>query len=154
MARVATKTRHVERPALRMQYAALPYRDEGELQVLLVTSRETHRWIIPKGWPMASRQPWDAAAREALEEAGVEGAIGRVSIGTYIYDKRMAGGVLVPCSVEVFPLKVARQRKQWREKDQRDVRWFPVAEAVEIVQEQGLKLILRSFAASHRPKAH
>lgn len=150
MARLATKAKHVERPGLRMQYAALPYRDEGELEVLLVTSRETRRWIIPKGWPMASRHAWESAAREALEEAGVEGAVSHTPVGTYIYDKRLAGGVLVPCSVEVFALKVARQRKQWREKDQREVRWVPIAEAIEMVQEQGLKIILRAFANSYK----
>jgi 8-oxo-dGTP pyrophosphatase MutT (NUDIX family) len=150
MARLATKAKHVERPGLRMQYAALPYRDEGELEVLLVTSRETRRWIIPKGWPMASRHAWESAAREALEEAGVEGAVSHTPVGTYIYDKRLAGGVLVPCSVEVFALKVARQRKQWREKDQREVRWVPIAEAIEMVQEQGLKIVLRTFANSYK----
>lgn len=150
MARLATKAKHVERPGLRMQYAALPYRDEGELEVLLVTSRETRRWIIPKGWPMASRHAWESAAREALEEAGVEGAVSHTPVGTYIYDKRLAGGVLVPCSVEVFALKVVRQRKQWREKDQREVRWVPIAEAIEMVQEQGLKIILRTFANSYK----
>lgn len=153
MARASAKAKHVERPALRMQYAALPYRDEGELQVLLVTSRETRRWIIPKGWPMDGRQPWDSAAREALEEAGVEGTVTRTPVGIYIYDKRMAGGVLVPCSVEVFPLKVARQRKQWREKDQRETRWFAMAQAIEMVQEQGLKIILRTFAHDYKAKA-
>jgi 8-oxo-dGTP pyrophosphatase MutT (NUDIX family) len=150
MARLATKAKHVERPGLRMQYAALPYRDEGELEVLLVTSRETRRWIIPKGWPMASRHAWESAAREALEEAGVEGAVSHTPVGTYIYDKRLAGGVLVPCSVEVFALKVARQRKQWREKDQREVRWVSIAEAIEMVQEQGLKIVLRTFANSYK----
>ncbi len=151
MARLAARAKpHDPRPALRTQYAALPYRDEGELQVLLITSRETRRWLIPKGWPMASRQPWDSAAREALEEAGVEGTIRRAAIGSYIYDKRMPGGVLVPCEVEVYPLKVARQRKQWREKDQREQRWFSVPEAIETVQEQGLKQILRAFATSHK----
>ncbi len=151
MTRLAAKAKQAERPALRTQYAALPFRDEGELQILLITSRETHRWVIPKGWPMQSRHPWDSAAREALEEAGVEGAVAHAAIGSYIYDKRMAGGVLVPCSVEVFPLKVARQRKTWREKDQREQRWFTVADAIESVQEQGLKQILRAFAATRRP---
>ncbi|HEY4123022.1 MAG TPA: NUDIX hydrolase [Rhizomicrobium sp.] len=151
MVRLAAKSKPAGRVALRTQYAALPFRDEGELQVLLITSRETHRWLIPKGWPMESRQPWDSAAREALEEAGVEGSIGRTPLGTYMYDKRMAGGVLVPCSVEVYPLKVARQRKQWREKDEREQRWFTVPEAIESVQEQGLKQILRAFASSHKP---
>jgi 8-oxo-dGTP pyrophosphatase MutT (NUDIX family) len=147
MTRPAAKSKQAERPALRMQYAALPYRDDAGLEVLLVTTRETRRWIVPKGWPMAGRRPWDAAAREALEEAGVEGAVSHTAIGTYIYDKRMAGGILIPCSVEVFPLKVARQRKQWREMDERETRWFPIVQAIEMVQEQGLKAILRSFAA-------
>ncbi len=75
MTRLAAKAKQAERPALRTQYAALPYRDEGELRILLITSRETHRWLIPKGWPMESRNPWDSAAREALEEAGVEGSV-------------------------------------------------------------------------------
>lgn len=152
MARLATAKHksQVARPALKMQYAALPYRDEGELQVLLVTSRETHRWIVPKGWPMASRHPWETAAREALEEAGVEGAVAHTPAGTYVYDKRMAGGIVVPCAVEVFPLKVVRQRKHWREREQRDARWFTIPEAIANVQEQGLKIILRQFGASYK----
>lgn len=148
MARASAKARHPSaEQGLRMQYAALCWRDEGELEILLITSRETRRWLIPKGWPMDGRQPWDSAAREALEEAGVEGAVGRAPLGTYIYDKRMAGGVLVPCTVAVYPLKFARQRKHWREKDERDQQWFKIADAIEAVQEQGLKQILRSFAA-------
>lgn len=140
----------VEQPALRTQYAALPYREDTTLEILLITSRETHRWVIPKGWPMENLQPWEAAAREALEEAGVEGPVGRKPIGAYLYEKRMVGGILVPCSVDVFPLLVERQRKHWREKDQRDQRWLSVEDAIEAVQEQGLKKLLRSFAATAR----
>jgi 8-oxo-dGTP pyrophosphatase MutT (NUDIX family) len=150
MTHPAARANNPERPALRTQYAALPWRDDGELQILLITSRETRRWLIPKGWPMPGRQPWEAAAQEALEEAGVEGNVGRAMAGTYEYEKRMAGGVLVPCLVEVYPLEVTRQRKQWREKEQREQRWFSVADAIEAVQEQGLKQILRSFAAARR----
>jgi 8-oxo-dGTP pyrophosphatase MutT (NUDIX family) len=152
MARASAKAKHPSaEPALRNQYAALCWRDDGELEILLITSRETRRWLIPKGWPIAGRQPWDSAAREALEEAGVEGAVGRDPLGTYVYDKRMAGGVLVPCSVAVYPLKFVRQRKNWPEKDQREQQWFKVAEAIETVQEQGLKQILRAFAVAYRP---
>jgi 8-oxo-dGTP pyrophosphatase MutT (NUDIX family) len=148
MARASAKAKHPPaEPTLRTQYAALCWRDEGEIEILLITSRETRRWLIPKGWPIAGRQPWDSAAREALEEAGVEGTVGRAALGTYTYEKRMAGGVLVPCSVEVYPLQVTRQRTHWREKDQRDQQWFKPADAVEHVQEQGLKQILRVFAA-------
>jgi 8-oxo-dGTP pyrophosphatase MutT (NUDIX family) len=151
MARAVAKAKHpTAESALRTQYAALCWRDEGELEILLITSRETRRWLIPKGWPIDGRQPWESAAREALEEAGVEGTVGRAALGTYVYDKRMAGGVLVSWSVAVYPLKFARQRKQWREKDQRDQQWFKVAQAIEAVQEQGLKQILRTFAAAPR----
>jgi len=137
--------------ALRTQYAALPYREESALEILLITSRETQRWVIPKGWPMESLQPWETAAREALEEAGVEGAISRKPLGAYLYEKRLPGGILVPCSVDVFPMRVERQRKEWREKDQRAQRWLSVPDAIEAVQEQELKSLLRTFAATPRP---
>jgi ADP-ribose pyrophosphatase YjhB (NUDIX family) len=38
--------------------------------VLLVTSRETGRWIIPKGGPIKGFKPAKTAAREAYEDAG------------------------------------------------------------------------------------
>lgn len=138
-------------PVLRTQHAALPFREETALEILLITSRETQRWVIPKGWPMESLQPWETAAREALEEAGVEGAVSHKPLGAYIYEKRLVGGILVPCSVNVFPLAVERQRKTWREKEQRAQRWLSVEDAIEAVQEQGLKSLLRAFAAAPRP---
>jgi hypothetical protein len=69
--------------ASRIQYAALPYRISSAFgtEVLLVTSRETKRWIIPKGWPKKRKDPWESGAREAAEEAGVIGKIGREPIG-------------------------------------------------------------------------
>src|SRR6266436_5916091 len=77
--------------AKRVQYAALPYRLSGRsrTEVMLVTSRETQRWIIPKGWPQRGRAPYDSAAREAFEEAGVVGAVGRRSVGSFPYEKRL-----------------------------------------------------------------
>jgi 8-oxo-dGTP pyrophosphatase MutT (NUDIX family) len=83
---------------------------------MLVTSRETGRWIIPKGWPKKRKAPYASAAREALEEAGVVGEIGRDPIGSYSYKKRLKSGAVVACEVHVFPLEVKHQQKRWLEK--------------------------------------
>lgn len=140
-------------PAPRVQYAALPYRQRGDgsVEVMLVTSRETRRWVIPKGWPMKGRKPHASAAREALEEAGLVGRVGKTPIGTYRYDKRLKGGNAVPCSVEVFPLEVKSQRKRWPEQKERDVRWFAPREAAEAVHETELSDIIRKFEAPLPP---
>src|SRR5260221_5941699 len=91
--------------AKRVQYAALPYRLNGRsrTEVMLVTSRETQRWIIPKGWPQRGRAPYDSAAREAFEEAGVVGAVGRRSVGSFPYEKRLKGGGVMVCEVHAPP---------------------------------------------------
>ena len=76
----------------RLQYAALPYRRRGAaIEVLLITSLGTKRWIIPKGWPIEGLKPPDSAAGEAMEEAGVVGVVGRESIGSFLYEKRRKG---------------------------------------------------------------
>jgi 8-oxo-dGTP pyrophosphatase MutT (NUDIX family) len=131
--------------AKRVQYAALPYRLSGRsrTEVMLVTSRETQRWIIPKGWPQRGRAPYDSAAREAFEEAGVVGAVGRRSVGSFPYEKRLKGGGVMVCEVHVFPLKVTRQNKQWPEKEQRDVKWLSIKQAAETVHEPMLSEIIR-----------
>src|ERR1700761_2252507 len=78
-------------PVVGQQYAALPWRHRHgeELEILLATSRETRRWVIPKGWPMKNRKPHAAAAQEAFEEAGVSGRVMKRSIGRYNYVKRL-----------------------------------------------------------------
>lgn len=137
-----------KRPAV--QYAALPYREGANgLEFLLITTRRTRRWIVPKGWPMDGRTPHAAAAREALEEAGVCGEIGEAAIGFYRYYKERKSGELVPCKVEVFALKVTQQRKTWAEKDTRDLRWCSLAEALACVGEPGLRQIINRFAVAH-----
>jgi len=136
------------RRTIGIQYAALPYRVIGEtVEILLVTSLRTHRWIIPKGWPMEGQQPPVCAAREAHEEAGVSGEIDAVEIGQYRYFKQVKGNVSVPCKVEVFALKVTRERKAWPEKDERVRRWYTVAEAASAVDEPQLRLLILKFAA-------
>ena len=135
----------------RVQYAALPYRaDEETVEILLVTSLGTKRWIIPKGWPMNGREPHEAAAREALEEAGVVGTVGAEAIGTYSYEKRRKSGASVPCNVEVFPLDVGTQRTRWREKGRREVKWRPVEEAAKTVSAAGLGELILAWSRRRR----
>ena len=97
-----------------MQYAALPYRLGGSsrAEIMLITSRDTQRWVIPKGWPQKGKAPHRSAAREAFEEAGIIGAISRSSVGSFVYKKRLKDGRFIVCDVEVFPLKVKRQTKK------------------------------------------
>jgi 8-oxo-dGTP pyrophosphatase MutT (NUDIX family) len=131
----------------RYQVAALPFRTDpnGQVEFLLVTSRETRRWVIPKGWPMRGKKPYRAAEREAYEEAGVVGEIEQSALGSYGYDKRLDNGSAVPCEVTVFPLRVVNQRKRWPEMNEREARWFTPEEAAEAVAEEGLRELLIRF---------
>jgi len=128
------------------QVAALPVRfaDDGAPEVMLITSRETQRWIIPKGWPMAGLKDHQAAAREAREEAGLVGRIAKQPIGSYAYWKRGAEH-FVFCTVQVYVLEVERRLKSWKEKGQRRAEWFAPEAAAELVEEPGLKAILRDL---------
>lgn len=133
---------------VRQQYAALPFRRREGLEVMLITSRETRRWIIPKGWPMKGRRPRGTAAREAMEEAGISGTIGKVPIGSYTYVKRGLGGKSWPCQVAVFPLAVRVEREDWRERRQRTRAWFPFIEAAELVTEPELRTLILAFGVA------
>jgi 8-oxo-dGTP pyrophosphatase MutT (NUDIX family) len=134
------------------QVAALPLRtgSDGTLQVLLVTSRETRRWVIPKGWPMKGLKPCEAAAQEALEEAGLKGHVENKPVGTYTYFKRCEAHFAI-CDVDVYLLKVDKQLKDWREKDQRKARWCTLQEAADLVQEPGLAALFLDLSRSALP---
>jgi 8-oxo-dGTP pyrophosphatase MutT (NUDIX family) len=145
------KKAKAKRPLI--QYGALPYREgRSGLEVLLVTSRETRRWIIPKGWPQSGLPPHRAAANEAFEEAGVVGKIGKKTIGSYWYDKTLESGAAVRCKVRVFPLRVTRQLKKWPEKRQRRARWNSPVQASRRVRETYLRQIIRSFVRQRKPR--
>jgi 8-oxo-dGTP pyrophosphatase MutT (NUDIX family) len=130
------------------QVAALPFRidADGQLEVLLITSRDTGRWIIPKGWPMIGRKAHQAAEREAFEEAGLKGRIGASPVGWYRYEKRLDHGLALPCKVRVFPLRVEVQHERWPERHQRTLRWFRPEEAARLVHEDELQRLLAGFA--------
>jgi 8-oxo-dGTP pyrophosphatase MutT (NUDIX family) len=137
---------HLAAPRPGLQYAALPYRDDHGLSILLITSRDTNRWVIPKGWPMKGRKPHATAAQEALEEAGLIGKIAKQPIGEYHYLKRLKHGAPLECTVEVFPMKVEAQRFYWREQGQRTARWFAPDDAADAVQEPELQALILEFA--------
>jgi 8-oxo-dGTP pyrophosphatase MutT (NUDIX family) len=129
-----------------VQYAALPYRLGAGLEILLITSRETGRWVLPKGWPMKSKRPHAAAAREALEEAGVKGKIGKTAVGRYSYGKRLSNGAVLACTVEVYALAVERHLNRWPEQGQRTLGWFHPSDAADLVDEPELSDIIEAFA--------
>src|SRR5271169_3347722 len=133
--------------AMGVQYAALPYRQKGNssTEVLLVTSRDTGRWIIPKGWPLKGKAPHRVAAREAHEEAGVVGKINRRAIGSFSYEKRLKSGRVIVCEVQVFVLKVKRQHASWLEKGERKVKWLSRTKAAKTVGDRVLGTIIRTL---------
>lgn len=132
----------------RRQVGAIAYResDAGGLRILLITSRETGRWVIPKGWPMKSKRPHQAAAQEAFEEAGVHGRIRKKASGSYRYPKVLGNGDIVPCRVRLFPLQVREEMEVWPEATQRNRRWFTPEDAANAVNEPDLAQALRDFA--------
>ena len=128
------------------QCAALPYLLLGdEIRVCLITSRGTKRWIIPKGWPNPPFQPYEQAAREAEEEAGLVGEIAADPIGSYTYRKRLHFFSSAECRVSVSPLLVTIQWVRWPEQAERELIWVPAIEAADMVHEAELGRLLVSL---------
>lgn len=138
----------------RKQFGAIPVRftPEGRLEIMLITSRQTRRWIIPKGWPMKGLDGHDTAAREAFEEAGVAGSVSAEPIGSYVYAKRLKRNATVDCEVELFPLTVEEERRRWPEMDERERRWFSPGEAASLVDEHELASILGRLPDMLKPE--
>lgn len=135
-----------------IQYAALPWRLVGrQVQVLLITSRGTGRWVIPKGWPMLGLKPQDAAAMEASEEAGLVGQIEDHPIGSYHYAKLLKRGDPVDVQVIVFPFRVTYQADDWKEQGQRALEWRPYRQAAALVTEPALRRLIQDFGAARTP---
>jgi 8-oxo-dGTP pyrophosphatase MutT (NUDIX family) len=138
----------------RLQVAALPWRKtRNGVEVMLVTSRDTGRWVLPKGWPEFGEQFCEAAAREAGEEAGLKGTISAQETGRYYYSKGLAGGDSVRCEVMVYPFEVANVADKWKEKGERKRKWVSPAKAAQMVAESDLGEVILAFAGRLRAAA-
>jgi 8-oxo-dGTP pyrophosphatase MutT (NUDIX family) len=134
------------KPKVMKQVAALPVRNDaqGQLRVMLMTSRETRRLIVPKGWPMKGHKDYRAAAIEAQQEAGLVGRIHKKPIGAYVYWKRRTDCFQM-IRAKVFLLEVDRQLPVWREQLQRQFAWLDIDDAADLVDDPGLSLIIRKL---------
>jgi 8-oxo-dGTP pyrophosphatase MutT (NUDIX family) len=138
--------------AVGIQYGALPFRLAGrEVRILLITSRGTKRWVIPKGWPMNGLKPQEAASTEAAEEAGIIGEIEDQPLGSYRYDKRLKDDQTISVQVIVFPMRVHYQAEDWKEQGQRELTWFSYQKAATLVAEPALRRMIRDFGAARTP---
>ena len=135
------------------QYAALPWRQAQGLEILLITSRETRRWVIPKGWPMPGHSAAESAAQEAYEEAGVRGKMTAEAIGHYGYSKRLRGRAKKRFRVDVFAMEVTEVLDLWPEAHERTRQWLSPAEAAVHVNEPELAIIIRTFAGDQLGQA-
>ncbi|QMU58494.1 MAG: NUDIX domain-containing protein [Boseongicola sp.] len=135
-----------EKRDVRTQFGALCWRKHrSEVQVLLVTSRRSKRWIVPKGWPVDGATPAEAAMTEAWEEAGVKGKVKPICLGIFSYTKDLNDDANLPCIVALFPVKVKSLASKWPEMDQRKRKWFSLKVASGLVQEPELSAILKYF---------
>ncbi|NRB02038.1 MAG: NUDIX hydrolase [Rhodobacteraceae bacterium] len=131
---------------VRTQFAALCWRiKDGKVQVLLVTSRRTRRWIIPKGWPISDQSPSEAAATEAWEEAGAKGIVDERPLGIFSYVKDVGEDDGLPCVAMVYGLKVKSLSKAFPESDERKRKWMTRKQAAAAVDAPELSRILRDF---------
>jgi hypothetical protein len=128
------------------QVAALPYHvgADGTIRVMLITSRGTRRFVVPKGWPMRKKSGAAAAACEARQEAGVLGRTAKVPIGSFRYWKRLSIG-FVPIIVRVFPMAVEEVLEKWKEDDARGRKWLRPDEAASLIDEPALASLVRQI---------
>lgn len=128
----------------RYQVAAMCYRVEGSrFRILLLTSRESRRWVLPKGWPKMGLDAVETALDEAWEEGGVHLEKEGQRVGRYTYRKRMRGGVPVGTEVDVFAFRVLSEEESFPEAAERNRRWVDPEEAAQLVDEPELADILR-----------
>jgi 8-oxo-dGTP pyrophosphatase MutT (NUDIX family) len=149
IARLANDVQLMFRRPPRQQYGALCYRVKkktGELEMLLMTSRDTGRWVIPKGWPMSGKLSHEVAAQEAFEEAGVRGTVESEMLGTFTYGKMLRDGVKIACRVQVYALEVSDLMKNFKEKGERKLEWVSCDEAAARVNESELKALIMAFS--------
>lgn len=133
------------------QIAALPVRldADGAMEIYLVTSRGSGRWIIPKGNPIRGLAPQDVAAREAREEAGLIGPVLPRLLGSFEF-QRVRDAVGETCLIDVYPMHVDRQLNSFAEKRERTVRLCNLDTALAIVASRPLAELIETYASELR----
>ena len=135
-----------DKSGAKLQYGALCWRQGADgVEVLLITSRDTGRWVIPKGWPIPGLSPEAAAAQEAWEESGAQGVMNPLCVGRFGYQKCLSVNASVPCAVAVYAMRVEGLAKSYPELKERRRKWFALAEAASLVAEPELAMILAQF---------
>ncbi|MFC3703247.1 NUDIX hydrolase [Devosia honganensis] len=138
----------VETPDGLRQAGAMPYAlVEGRMAFLLITSRRSGKWIFPKGAIEPGMTPWDSAALEALEEAGVSGTMGTEPVGSYRASLGNNGSTLV--DVDLYPLRVTQQHENWLEQDERMRHWATLSEARRLLADRSLSRLAALLHARH-----
>ncbi len=140
MAKTAAKAGHP------LQYGALVYRiNNDKTQVMLITSRRSQRWILPKGWPIKGLKPHQAAAQEAWEEAGIRGKVSKRPCGLYTYPKELPGGKIAPCTVILFPLEARKIFGSFPEIGERRRKWISPKKAAARIANRDLARLIQKF---------
>lgn len=131
-----------------IQVAALPWRvgDDGRLRVLMVTSRTNAKWMLPKGWRMSGKSDPEAALIEGQEEAGIDGIVAKVPVGSYRYIKLFDDGSTRPAQALIFPIRVTGEHAHWDEESQRMRKWFLPHKAAKVAFEPDLARFLEDVA--------
>ena len=145
---LATMPAKLFQGSFRQQYGAVCFRYVGSgdaIEILVITTRESRRWAIPKGWPMKKKKPYRAAAIEARQEAGVRGRTRKKPIGRYTYLKWLDDGDVAPCIVDLFQIEVKSISDDFKERGERVLAWVSPDEAARRVREIELKSILVEF---------
>ena len=144
MAKTAASGKRSERS----QVAALPWRrGPNGVEILLITSRETRRWVTPKGGRMTGKTDAEAAAQEALEEAGIEGVVSERPLGSFRYLKVLKRRASRWCTVDLYELEVMVEHPDWQEREERERVWVSREEAARMVDEPDLQALIAAFEA-------
>ena len=144
MAKTAASGKRSERS----QVAALPWRRGPDgVEILLITSRETRRWVTPKGGRMTGKTDAEAAAQEALEEAGIEGVVSERPLGSFRYLKVLKRRASRWCTVDLYEVEVMVEHPDWQEREERERVWVSREEAARMVDEPDLQALIAAFEA-------
>lgn len=145
---IAAMAKTVAKAGHPLQYGALVYRiNNDKTQVMLITSRRSQRWILPKGWPIKGLKPHQAAAQEAWEEAGIRGKVSKRPCGLYTYPKATVLGKAAPCTVILFPMELSKISNKFPESGERRRKWMSAKKAAARIANRDLARVIRKFDA-------